>query len=298
MARISSDIGIGAPFATFDWGKPEWFGTAAYWVDQCTRTSAPTSYALGESLAEELGACILGGHGIQAEVGLAAYHAVRAAGLLVGSRTPSASDIFHCLSSPLRVGRRWVHYRFANQRSARLAEAMRALSLMPLPSHPVALRDALLQLPGVGPKTASWIVRNHLGTNAVAIIDIHIVRAGRAAGFFDSTWRLPRDYRIFEDAFLNFASLAAVPAAHLDACMWEQVRELGPHADAVMAAVSRSREVREQSGARRIWEMTPEGDSDQVLSQMVRPGTFQDSAGSDNAAGQVSFHSSNVHGEH
>ncbi|MDZ3993341.1 hypothetical protein PspTeo4_24872 [Pseudomonas sp. Teo4] len=41
-----------------------------------------------------------------------------------------------------------------------------------------ALRDWLLELPGIGYKTASWVARNWLDADDVAILDIHILRAG------------------------------------------------------------------------------------------------------------------------
>ena len=47
-----------------------------------------------------------------------------------------------------------------------------------LPQEPLSLREFLLQLHGIGYKTASWIVRNFTGSDDVAIVDIHLRRAG------------------------------------------------------------------------------------------------------------------------
>jgi hypothetical protein len=58
------------------WGAVDAFPTPAYWVFQSLNrrmNGAPLRYRLGRTLAEEVGACLLGGHGISAEVGLAAY---------------------------------------------------------------------------------------------------------------------------------------------------------------------------------------------------------------------------------
>jgi endonuclease III len=53
-----------------------------------------------------------------------------------------------------------------------------------------------MSLPGIGPKTASWIARNWLDADDVAILDIHIMRVGQVIGLFPlskrwsaTTWR-------------------------------------------------------------------------------------------------------------
>jgi len=219
----------------FAWGQPWELGTAAYWAEQTRRRPPVTSYALGRNLTEEVAACMLGGYGIPAAVGLAAYDAVRAAGLLVGS--PSAAAVEAVLRRPLTVrGRvRPVRYRFARQRAERLAAALAALCASDPPREPIALRNWLMTLPGIGPKTASWVVRNHCGCDTVAIVDIHVQRAGFAAGFFAPGWRLPRDYGRFEEAFCQVASLAGLSAAALDACIWHQMQALGRARELLLA---------------------------------------------------------------
>jgi N-glycosylase/DNA lyase len=211
----------------FVWGEIHELGTAAYWVEQTRRFDVPPSYRLGETLAEEVAACILGGHGIPAEVGLAAFASLRAAGLLRPPGDPTAIEAR--LREPLLIaGRsRPVRYRFAAQRAARVSAALVILDSVPTPSEPLALREFLLAFPGVGPKTASWIVRNWTGCDGVAIIDVHVQRAGIAAGFFSPRWRLPRDYPRFDDAFCTVAHLGGVTTAALDACMWHQMQALG-----------------------------------------------------------------------
>lgn len=219
---------VGERTLSFSWGHPWQLGTAAYWAEQTRRRPQVESYALGATLAEELGACMLGGYGIPAAVGIAAYDAVRTAGLL--EATPTADAIEAVLRTPLSVpGRaRPVRYRFAAQRAHRLAGALAILRAGEPPREPLDLRDWLLSLPGVGPKTASWVVRNHCGCGRVAIVDVHVHRAGLAAGFFARDWRLPRDYRRFETAFCQVAERAGVSAAALDACVWDQLQALGP----------------------------------------------------------------------
>jgi len=62
----------------------------------------------------------------------------------------------------------------------------------------------------------------------VAVIDIHIRRAGIAAGFFVLDWKLPKDYRRFEQALCAVARIGGVSAATLDAVMWRELRRLRP----------------------------------------------------------------------
>src|SRR4051812_1246196 len=67
------------------WGSFDEFFTPAYWVSQLWMLSddpVALSYRLGTNLKEEAAACMLGGHGITAEMCLAAYDALRERGLL------------------------------------------------------------------------------------------------------------------------------------------------------------------------------------------------------------------------
>lgn len=224
---LTIDVGDGP--LEIDWGREDLLGTCAYWITQASQQPAVTDHQLGNSLSEEVAACILGGFGMPAELGIAAFERLREAGMF--GQTPTDSALLSLLSEPFGFpGGRVVRYRFPRQRSQRVAAALHELARLELPEDPVEFRDALLSLPGVGPKTASWIVRNRTGTGRVAIIDVHIYRAGLSAGFFRSSWQLPRDYALCEQAFLAVARLGQVDAASLDACIWAQLHQLGPAA--------------------------------------------------------------------
>lgn len=210
---------------TFSWGQAHQIGAAAYWT-YLTRCVAPsTSHSLGSDLRTELVACMLGGYGIPAEVGLAAFRRLQSRGVLEGV-APSSAQLEALLDKPLKVGAKGVVYRFWRQRASRIAHALAAFDRGSFSevSDPRDLRDHLIALPGVGPKTASWVVRNQTGSSDVAIIDIHITRAGLAAGFFSPRWGLPHDYLRFERAFIGVAMLGGVRAADMDACMWSRMR--------------------------------------------------------------------------
>ena len=95
--------------------------------------------------------------------------------------------------------------------------------------QPLALRSALRSLDGVGPKTASWVVRNLLGSDDVAILDVHIIRVCQFIGLFPIRINLSRDYPILEELFLSFARKAGVRPSLLDAVMWAEARTVPAH---------------------------------------------------------------------
>ena len=219
------------------WHEPTRLGSAAFWIDQTRQRPRPETYQVGAALHEEVALCLLGGYGVTEAMALGAFRAIRAAGLLDLRRDLDQSQFEEVLRRPYRARGHagLVHYRFPNQRAERLAIAARFLATQSPPPEvqPRQLRDWLTQLPGVGPKTASWIVRNTTRSDDVAIIDIHVRRAGIVAGVFDPGWTLPRDYAAFEQAFCAWARLGRVPTADLDACIWSSLATLGGGARAL-----------------------------------------------------------------
>jgi N-glycosylase/DNA lyase len=209
------------------WGQRWQGGTAAHWValTEDFTAQAPLGdnrHRLGGSLREEVAACLLGGHGLPYETGLAAYEAVRREGLLRPGAAPSAEDVRRVLRLPLKVGGRLRRYRFPEQRGGQLAAALSHLDLAAPPNRPVDVREWLLGVPGIGLKTASWIVRNHYGCDDVAVLDVHVMRAGTAAGVFDASWSPSRHYRLAEGFFLSWAAYGDVRAGDLDAVIWSE----------------------------------------------------------------------------
>ena len=89
-----------------------------------------------------------------------------------------------------------------------------------------ALRDEIMTLKGIGPKTASWVVRNWRDSDQVAILDIHIVRACEHIGLFEPGWTVERHYLAMEEAFLAFAEVIGARPSLLDSVMWNVMREL------------------------------------------------------------------------
>ena len=170
-------------------------------------------------------ACLLGGYGIPAEVGLAAYERLRAVNAESPCRLLDEESVLELLADPLDLNGRLVRYRFAKQKSTYLAGSMRALQSLDREAPDRELRDALTALPGVGPKTASWIVRNWRDSDFVSILDIHILRAGRMLQIFPEGKSVERHYLELEAAFLDFAEAISVKASILDSVMDEHASD-------------------------------------------------------------------------
>src|SRR4051812_21773182 len=96
------------------WGEFDCLFTPAFWASQAWAESeciGQGTHRLGKSLREEAAACLLGGYGMLAEVGLAAFDRLRSAGLLAPGSSREA--ILEALSKPVKVGNRLIRYRFA-----------------------------------------------------------------------------------------------------------------------------------------------------------------------------------------
>ena len=218
------------------WGRVDVVFTPAYWMGQLWMwpMRGDWSYRSGETLAEEITVCLLGGHGISAEIGMAAFERLRERGF-ISSLCDDAALLSATLREPLRVGERFVTYRFWSRKADFLASAYRTLreGAAP-PSEAQALREYLLRMPGIGLKTASWIVRNWLRSDEVAILDIHIIRAGRIMGLFGSEDRVERHYLDMERRFLELCRAMQVSAADLDAVIWYHIRQSPTLVDSIM----------------------------------------------------------------
>lgn len=177
------------------------------------------------SLSEELVFCLLSGFGIKAEVALAAFRHLRGCGLFEGALDQDAIE--RELSTPVQLENgRSVRYRFPRLRAVYIHEALKFVASTQPPVRDLDMRNWLLSIRGIGPKTASFIVRNHLGSDRVAILDIHVLRAGRTAGIFPREMGLPRNYDQLERRFLAFADAAGVPASLLDMTIWDTMRRI------------------------------------------------------------------------
>jgi N-glycosylase/DNA lyase len=210
------------------WGQPWQVATPAYWIARTKESYSPEAkpdasrrHQLADSLESEVALCLLGGHGMPYEMGLAAFAAIQDAGVL-DLDTPTFDDFLRVLTKPLSFSGASRKYRFASQRSSWLAGAIAALRQGEVPEQPTPLRAWLQTIRGIGPKTASWVVRNHFADSNVAILDVHIVRAAKRANVFANQWAQASQYTLMENAFLEWADLGNVRAADLDAVIWQE----------------------------------------------------------------------------
>lgn len=210
------------------WGVAEVPNTPAYWAVRCRWENSNPDYVTKQAtLAEETGFCLLGGYGIKYEVNAAAFDRLKAASVFDLDVLVTEAEILALLKAPLQVSGRDQRYRFPNQRARRLAAMRDSLQKISLTGcDPHGMRQALLAIEGIGPKTASWIVRNVMGSDEVAIIDIHILRACTGMGVFPSDIRLPRDYEPLERRFIAFSNAIDVRPSVLDAVMWSEMRSI------------------------------------------------------------------------
>lgn len=208
------------------WGDVGAFPSPAYWtylVYTARLLGDRPRYELGSSLVEEVSACLLGGHGIPATVGLAAFRALRNKGALDTSNLPTEQELLEMLSEPLEVNGKSLRYRFAAQKSRYLHAALCFLQQQPAPQDPKELRNWLLGIPGIGLKTASWVVRNWTRSNEVAILDVHLIRVGKAIKLFPESLTVERHYLALEELFLQLSRAMDVRAAELDAVIWNEM---------------------------------------------------------------------------
>lgn len=216
----------GIPF-----GAVDQIFTPAYWQRRCADGEAAGHGYFSSNcgtLVEEMGFCILGGFGIAMEMNAAAFRRLKERGVFAGARYFPEDEIRKMLEEPLLVEGRERRYRFPSQKAARLTAAIGQISsARHVHLSDLAFRDWIATLPGVGPKTASWIARNWRGSDEVAILDIHILRACWYIGLFELDISLPKDYIRLERRFLDFARAIGSRPSVLDAVMWDDMRAGG-----------------------------------------------------------------------
>jgi thermostable 8-oxoguanine DNA glycosylase len=211
------------------WGHYEHALTPAFWAANVWMDGSSPSrhYRLGDDLQQEVVACLLGGFGIPAEVGLAAFNRIQLRLRDVGATSPTRADLETILRQPLRVRGRTIRYRFPKQRAAYVAQAISDVDQLDEAAlNDVALRDRLTEIAGVGLKTASWVVRNWRGSESVAILDVHLIRACQAMDVFRRAQSPARHYRAMESQFLAFCHGIGFSPALVDAVIWRTMRKL------------------------------------------------------------------------
>jgi N-glycosylase/DNA lyase len=197
---------------------------------------APTSEPTESRFREELLFCLLGGFGISFELALSAYEIVDTLDPFGAHWSEAAladrieRELRKAQFEPRTASGVLRRYRFPASKARLIAETRGwLLSTGPVLSQLAQREDEqerrtfLEQCPGVGPKTASWILRNLGLASSLAILDVHVLRVLETCGRITDP-SLPRDYLIVEQAFAAWCSeLGASPAA-FDLFLWEWQR--------------------------------------------------------------------------
>jgi N-glycosylase/DNA lyase len=222
------------------WGEPWTLFTPAYWLSQSWMTGldkqTSSHHKAGGSLNEEIVFCMLGGNGVTAELATSAFEACRNSELITRLET-SAAKWTTVLQQPLPLNGRFRRYRYPHKKGRFLAGAMAFLRDHSLNAdHGKELRDNLLQIKGIGPKTAGWIARNYLDTDEVAILDVHLLRAGLLCDLFSPSQQVQRDYFAMEGRFIEFCHALNVRPAILDCLIWDHMRATGETAQRALRA--------------------------------------------------------------
>ena len=218
------------------WGSFSKAFTPAYWKMQIVmcehnRRVNHERYRMATTLSDEICFCLLGGFGISAEIGYAAYLKLKQSGLTSPCKVELfdivVEKIYNVLASDLLACGKVVKYRFPRQKALRIAKALVKLDQEAQPEGDLAFRDWLLTFNGIGPKTASWITRNWLGSDSVAIIDIHIFRACTLMGLFNGKENVAKEYSKLERKFIELARAIQVKPSEMDLIIWMRMREMG-----------------------------------------------------------------------
>lgn len=220
------------------WGDYCQLYTPAFWKYMylyLAPSHEKNTHRLGENVIEEVIACLLGGYGIPSEMGLLAFKRLKDASLIY--QGVSFQEIENALSTPFIVNdNKQVKYRFANQKSKYIHSFLQRDDLHSVDtSNDMAFRNWLLTIDGIGPKTASWVTRNWLQSENVAILDIHIIRACQIAGIFSKDSDVSKSYFTLEDSYIAFCNALEVRPSNMDAIIWNYMKKTNKLALRVMS---------------------------------------------------------------
>jgi N-glycosylase/DNA lyase len=189
-----------------------------------------------DALHDELVFCLLSGHGVPFELALSAAQHLAAFSVFSRRRTDQelrdllVAELSRPQFEPRRMDGNFRRFRYPMRKAGLIVCARRWLldhgrlydRLRYIP-HERARRTFLTTCPGVGLKTASWLLRNAGLAHELAVLDVHVLRVMDAQGRVGAL-RLPRDYERIEEAFLAWCRELQAPPAAFDLFLWEAQR--------------------------------------------------------------------------
>lgn len=209
------------------------FGT--FYCDRINDTGAERSQG---NVDNEFLFCLLGGHGVTFELARSAVAVLSGLEIFKGDWSVEeleavlATELAKPQFQPVRRDGSLRRYRYPRRKARLIARAAAWVAQRgPLREAILTLnddearRDFLCECPGVGLKTASWLLRNIGLGESLAIIDVHVLRALTAARRIREA-RLPKDYRRVEQRFLKWCEELGAPPAAFDLMLWEWQRTL------------------------------------------------------------------------
>jgi N-glycosylase/DNA lyase len=189
------------------------------------------SFASEEELRAELLFCLLGGHGVSYELNLSVADRLWTRGLFRKPRRLQRRSIEAELKKPQFEPRRrdgnLRRYRFPVRKAELLFSAQLWLEHAgPLASQISTIvseldrRRFLCSCPGLGPKSASWLLRNSGYARELAVLDVHVLRAMQACGRIEKA-DLSRDYEAVESEYLSWCQDYDADPARFDLIVWD-----------------------------------------------------------------------------
>ncbi len=205
------------------------FWRARYWMDIDLGGLTKKTYKLGHSLQEETVACLLGGYGITAESSMAYLERFKELDIFSKEKI-SQDDIWEILQTPLLISGSKQRYRFWKNKGIYIHAVLtthknRLKKLEYFKGDPKEFREELMQMKGIGIKTASWITRNWLDTNSIAVIDIHIHRALQLLGMNAPLPNSDSKYLQSETYFIDLANAINTSVNFFDILVWDYMRK-------------------------------------------------------------------------
>lgn len=211
-----------------DW-RPIWEAHSTTY-DQLVQQMAPANEA---AVHRELLFCLLGGHAVSYELALSATERCAKLDVFALHWAPDAlkARLADELSQPQFLPRKLDgtlrRYRYPERKAILVVGASQWLASCGSLTEALSSLDCeqerrklLCACPGIGPKTASWLLRNLGFAQNLAVLDVHVLRAMVSAGLVGRV-NLSRDYEMVEETFLAWCEDLAAPPAAFDLFLWE-----------------------------------------------------------------------------